>query len=304
MFALRQTADTLSAAAAFIDACKIWGPLSEELAAKSIFAKFHAVRIAKALQAGEDPNATNPAPEPSPEEDVEMQDQSGQGALQQPYVEDVPDEHDNLEPRLARQSVNGQSLNPSRAPSAHPIPDTEPSPISPPNENYYHQVMKPEVSPLVSPDAEQKDFFPHAASMEQTPIPPQAPTPSAPAAPSANAFSSFPPPNIIPGQPSYEPPAPVSAPQMPSAPRYPTRQAAATAAAPRQQPQPTPRAPPPRPQAPPAQTYNDDGVYRTDDDAVMEATRHARFAVSALNFEDVKTAVKELQLALHTLGAR
>ena len=35
----------------------------------------------------------------------------------------------------------------------------------------------------------------------------------------------------------------------------------------------------------------------------MKAQKHARWAISALNFEDVKTAVKELQSALESLGA-
>jgi vacuolar protein sorting-associated protein VTA1 len=45
------------------------------------------------------------------------------------------------------------------------------------------------------------------------------------------------------------------------------------------------------------------GTYRTDDDSVMLAQKHAKWAMSALNFEDVNTAVKELRLALQTLGA-
>jgi vacuolar protein sorting-associated protein VTA1 len=35
----------------------------------------------------------------------------------------------------------------------------------------------------------------------------------------------------------------------------------------------------------------------------MAAQKHARWAISALNFEDVNTAVKELRLALQNLGA-
>jgi vacuolar protein sorting-associated protein VTA1 len=40
-----------------------------------------------------------------------------------------------------------------------------------------------------------------------------------------------------------------------------------------------------------------------DEQAIMKAQKHARFAISALNFEDVPTAVKELRGALMTLGA-
>ena len=41
-----------------------------------------------------------------------------------------------------------------------------------------------------------------------------------------------------------------------------------------------------------------------DDEAVAKAQKHARWAISALNYEDVETAVKELRNALSTLGAR
>jgi vacuolar protein sorting-associated protein VTA1 len=35
----------------------------------------------------------------------------------------------------------------------------------------------------------------------------------------------------------------------------------------------------------------------------MAAQKHAKWAISALNFEDVPTAVKELRIALQNLGA-
>lgn len=41
----------------------------------------------------------------------------------------------------------------------------------------------------------------------------------------------------------------------------------------------------------------------TDDMAIAKAQKHARWAISALNFEDAETAVKELREALKTLGA-
>ena len=225
---------------------------------------------------------------------MEMLDQPTEGTLQQPYIEEVPDEHDSMEPDIARRSTIGQSLHPSQAPSTQ----------SPPVENYY-QNTNTEVSPLISPAQDLsrspgKDFFPHATSTDAASLPSKSPAASSPNVSNADAFSSFPPPDIATDQPLSDAPAPpLSVPQQPTAPRYPTRQVA-----PPRQPQPAPRAPPSRSQPPPPQTYHNDGVYRTDDDSVLEATRHARFAVSALNFEDVRTAVKELQLALNTLGAR
>jgi vacuolar protein sorting-associated protein VTA1 len=41
-----------------------------------------------------------------------------------------------------------------------------------------------------------------------------------------------------------------------------------------------------------------------DDEAMLQAQKHAKWAISALNFEDVPTAVKELRHALEALGAR
>jgi vacuolar protein sorting-associated protein VTA1 len=40
-----------------------------------------------------------------------------------------------------------------------------------------------------------------------------------------------------------------------------------------------------------------------DDEAIAMAQKQARWAISALNYEDIDTAVKELRNALNTLGA-
>jgi vacuolar protein sorting-associated protein VTA1 len=40
-----------------------------------------------------------------------------------------------------------------------------------------------------------------------------------------------------------------------------------------------------------------------DDEAISQAQKHARCAISALNFEDTQTAIKELREALRRLGA-
>jgi vacuolar protein sorting-associated protein VTA1 len=56
-----------------------------------------------------------------------------------------------------------------------------------------------------------------------------------------------------------------------------------------------------QPQAPQPQLTT--GDYRRDDEAVIAAQKHAKWAISALNFEDVDTAVKELRIALRALGA-
>ena len=78
-------------------------------------------------------------------------------------------------------------------------------------------------------------------------------------------------------------------PQQPSQPSY--SQPAFAALQNQQQPQPL------------QQMYMQDAAYRRDDEAVMAAQKHAKWAISALNFEDVDTAVKELRIALQSLGA-
>ena len=67
---------------------------------------------------------------------------------------------------------------------------------------------------------------------------------------------------------------------------------------------PSPIHPPPQQpgaaMAPPPQPVN----VVVDEERIMKAQKHARWAISALNFEDVPTAIRELQGALASLGAR
>jgi len=43
---------------------------------------------------------------------------------------------------------------------------------------------------------------------------------------------------------------------------------------------------------------------KVDEAAMVGAQKHAKWAISALNFEDVPTAVRELRKALELLGAQ
>ena len=52
----------------------------------------------------------------------------------------------------------------------------------------------------------------------------------------------------------------------------------------------------------PIQSVLPTGELNTDDTSIANAQKHAKWAVSALNFEDVSTAVKELRIALESLG--
>ncbi|KAL8684430.1 MAG: hypothetical protein Q9224_006354, partial [Gallowayella concinna] len=331
----------------------IWEPMDAETSSKTKYAKYHALRIAKAIKAGEDPNSSNPRPEPIPspeptldpsDPDVQMLDESPRPpAAYQPTVEEVPDEHDRLERHLAQRSSVDQSLHPSRAPSVPRPPESLPQesiPTNQPVENYYQDSSVPDVSPLQSSDRGRNGsigggYFPRPpeAGDESAPSPdtndqvdglnypsaPQLPDTSslplpAPYATSAPPFS--PPeesaPSLPPSSLDYGDMSTASAPVAPSgphppgvapfqAPRYPQP------SAPSIMPHPTPppfrqRAPPP----PPSFSQQTASAPPTvvDEEAISKAQKHARWAISALNFEDVTTAVKELRGALESLGAR
>ena len=366
MLQLRQTADTFQAAATFMDLCQIWGSLEPEIATKIKFAKYHALRIAKAIKAGEDPNLSNPASEPSPsveqpppgqdDPDVQMLDlpnvsNSSRDDARQPSVVEIPDEHDEMDQHLAQKAVYDESLHPSRAPSVSPqVTQNYQRPAQDLEENYYHSTAAPEVSPSAPSTSDRimsdgGGYFPkvpegngsttssrlpeappqepHSPPTSSLPDPSSFPHPSLakprylpPQQPPATSLHSFPPPNMNESTLSALPPSSgpnssyPSAPPPSSVPSYPS--------------QPPPITPQPRqthtelplhaPDAPgrhpgtsnPVVTpqATSQGSYLNDEESVLKAQKHARWAVSALNFEDVNTAVKELRVALESLGAR
>lgn len=302
----RQTADTFQAAATFLDLLSIWGPLEGEAAAKSKFAKFHALRIAKALKAGEDPNATNPVAEEPPkaedgedgiEAELRNMEGAGQAAYRPPTVESV-------QPSRPESTVQGgPSIPPPVLPTsnlnepADPNAGREISPIDPPESaatrtgsvggGYFPSVpgesdapiaSDPDLSIPAAPSALDEDGI----TANETHIPP----PSDP----SNFYTTAPPSEdpataLPPSAPAMQAPAP----QPPFVSQPPAPTAAPIARAP-PVPVPVPSGPPP-------------GGYRDDDESVAAAQKHARWAISALNFEDVPTAVRELRGALEKLGA-
>ncbi|KAL8734143.1 MAG: hypothetical protein Q9166_001628 [cf. Caloplaca sp. 2 TL-2023] len=357
----RQTADTFLAAIVFLELRQIWEPLDAETSSKTKYAKYHALRIAKAIKAGEDPNLSNPAPEPAPlqkpssdlqDPDVQMLDETPrQPAAYQPTVEDIPDEHNRLQRHLAQRSLIDQSLHPSRAPSIprppdpgqHPGQDPPPLPTPPEQtvENYYQQPSIPDVSPLQSPDRGRNGsigggHFPRALenedALELSPVTngpkdgfsyasaPDLPDASSLPPPMPFATSAPPIPPLEESSPSLPPPSFVhtnmSVSSAPIAPFSPHKSGVSPSqgpsfpepSAPSILPQPTPApfrqyTPPPPPPSfsqQPAHAPN----FVIDEEAISKAQKHARWAISALNFEDVNTAVKELRGALESLGAR
>ncbi|KAJ5207396.1 Protein of unknown function DUF605 [Penicillium cf. griseofulvum] len=279
----RQTADTFMAAATFLELCSIWGPLDPELAGRIKFAKFHAVRIVKAFKAGEDPNETNPVPKQEEEliddPDVQAFDESvaeQASKPHQPSIEEIPDESDRLGRELARKSTLDESLHPSRTSSTPRPPPEIPSvprnaPGSPP------QPMDVDSN---TGDLELPSTPATIGSSSSVPKLPDTPT----------AFHSFPPPSE---DPSVSAPDPASFYDTPiaSAPIQPP-------AAPTFVPSPLAHAPvQPAPYVPSQPSHN------IDDSSVQLAQKHARWAVSALTFDDVDTAIKELRNSLKYLGA-
>ena len=144
--------------------------------------------------------------------------------------------------------------------------------------------------PIIPPPPENmdpKDFYNTVAT--PPPAQPSAPSPrslgiSSPARPSR------PPPEEMTAQPPVVPP--VQSPPVPQVPIVTAPHANYVAV-------PAPASMIPQQTQQPAPTTG----FRTDDEANMAATKHAKWAISALNFEDVNTAVKELRLALQSLGA-
>ncbi|KAL6715809.1 hypothetical protein ACLMJK_006770 [Lecanora helva] len=351
--ASRQTADTFQAAVAFLDLGQIWGPLEPDIASKIKFAKYHSLRILKAIKAGEDPNLSNPAIEidegpPLDPNDPEVQMLNGPSLpgqnpeqSRQPTVVEVPDEHGRLQESSAQRSVYNESLHPSRAPSIPPPPaQSHSNAPQPSGEEYYQENVEfPQVSPIAPQDTEVAGldgggYFPrvpdnsndsrNTASLDTVSTGPELnlPDPSSLPPPGASGFHtsrppptdplhSFPPPNVedtafsSPASASF--PNHLSAPPAAPPPTHYSHSSAAhrdmpetsinpTSSAPKRQEAPTHDLTPP--------LVSSKTGYAADEESILKAQKHARWAISALNFEDVNTAVKELRGALESLNAK
>lgn len=305
----KQTADTFQASATFMDLLGIWGPLEPEFQAKSKFAKFHALRVAKAFKAGEDPNASNPViEEPAQPEHMPMDDgieqelknlENDARVYKQPTVESAAESRQPSRPHSIMQNdlqTGGTPLPPQAEPDVSPIDQAEdinsragsigggyfpagPGEVQPTgaplNVNSVASVDQPPSAPSTFATSDLADFH------GQSQAPPSAPspgsfgigTPNRPSAPTSYQRHTQ-----LPSAPSIHVPSPVA-------------------------PVPAPQQAPPLRAQPAVGTGPPPGGYRTDDDSVMAAQKHAKWAISALNFEDVNTAVKELRSALNSLGA-
>ncbi|KAK4672690.1 hypothetical protein QC763_105300 [Podospora pseudopauciseta] len=313
----QQTATTFDAAATFFHLVNIWGTPDAETQQKIKYAKWNAARIVKAIKEGKDPNESNPKleeleqPAPPP---LDHNDPEVQGLTDTPYdagprsvtVEDVPDvdlRRDAAGVSLPQSPVSagppsawGDELKLPGVPTQlnDPVPRSPsiPSPISPPSHNPANYQGAPDLpSPVTVPTWTQSQpsplDTPPPVSWSQPPTQPPpttgwTPSPAAQQQPYAPPSA---PPTFAMNNPST---AAVASPPVspPTNPYYMNM---------------TPTAYTTHPPAPAAYAPAQSGLV--DEAAMVGAQKHAKWAISALNFEDVPTAVKELRRALELLGA-
>ncbi|KAK4231090.1 vacuolar protein sorting-associated protein vts1 [Podospora fimiseda] len=305
----QQTASTFDAAATFFQLVNIWGPPDQETQQKIKYAKWNAARILKAIREGVDPNESNPKQEEvQPQQPDELaaleRELAGGAAIPRPAtVEDAPDAD-------LRRDAAGVSLPHSPA-SGVPSPASDdglqlpgvptgirffdspsiPSPVSPPSNDasapdlpqpppggaWPNLQPSPEASPPPSAWSQPPANLPPASPWGQTPTGPTNPPTFSMNTPSTTAVAS--PPVSPPTDPYY----------MPTAHTVHTTHTSR---------------PPAPPVVPPPASYTPVQPSAAVDEAAMaNAQKHAKWAISALNFEDVPTAVKELRKALELLGA-
>jgi vacuolar protein sorting-associated protein VTA1 len=313
----RQTATTFDAAATFFHVANIWGPVDQETQQKIKYAKWNAARIIKAIKEGKDPNESNPKQEESVQPELDFGDLAAQnfggpspstGPGPRPAtVEDAPDSE------LARDAA-GVSL-PHSPVSAGPSPVSDGGLQLPGVPTHLGQPAHPG---YFGPDATAASPTEHSMQFQGSPdlpAPPTGWTPSQPS-PTTSAPPTWSQPPVSPpaGADFYhQPPAPTMRPPPPTFATSPPTTAAV--ASPPVNPPTNPyhmHMPPTantaRPTAPPVAppiSYAPvrSGAAVADEAAMVGAQKHAKWAISALNFEDVPTAVRELRAALELLGA-
>lgn len=262
------------AAATFLELVNIWGAPDDETLSKIRYAKWNAVRIVKAIKEGKDPNESNPVAEPEPEPQLPALDpndpevQALGGGHHHPPAPTAMDVDENDSEINHTPNIPGPPSQPPRADSPYEVSPIEPS---------------PQASVRGRNNSVGGGYFPSVPADEEPVSPPSVavdvpPTHLPPAAPSSTTTAGSPPPQSKSRAAAF------------NAPAIPTVSAPVAAPLPAQyghQPQ--------------------GDMHRNfvpDDVAIAEkAQKHARWAISALNFEDSETAIRELRAALQTLGA-
>ncbi|KAK0730925.1 Vta1 like-domain-containing protein [Lasiosphaeris hirsuta] len=312
----QQTATTFDAAATFFHLVNIWGEADHETQQKIKYAKWNAARIAKAIKEGRDPNESNPKPQELQQQqpaldpdDPEVQMLGGpqRGSAPRPVsVEDAPDSDLRRDaagvslPHSPASAVSGELKLPGvptelGPPAGYFDSESLPSPISPPAHDTANYRATPDLPPASYgwTEPKQSPDIPSAPTGWPTHPPPATGwAPSQDARHHQPAASPGPPPTFATSNPTT---AAIASPPInpPTDPYYmnvtPTAHMARAAIPPAARPA----------SYVPAPVV----AVAVDEAAIVGAQKHAKWAISALNFEDVNTAVRELRKALDLLGA-
>ncbi|CAK7262758.1 hypothetical protein SEPCBS119000_000146 [Sporothrix epigloea] len=304
------TANTFDAAATFFGLVNVWGAPSAETLQKIKYAKWNAARILKAIKEGNDPNESNPNPDdlPPQEDPAATANRDETGDLVVSAGSEVPPSAPTARPRpvTIEDDIDDSASKTHQDSTSHLLPHSPAA--SAIGANSAHPAPSAEVSSLPSPGSKPLSFEPTTApapvNLNSYPSPQNessaAPPFNPPTAPSVDHFYNNQASSVPSPKPPQQPAADVGSyfagalpPQSPASgvptasPQYNSRVI----------PQPSGPSQPPAaaaPYVPPA---------TIDDLAMVNAQKHAKWAISALNFEDVSTAVRELRKALEFLGA-
>ncbi|KAL5116938.1 Vacuolar protein-sorting-associated protein 33 [Pleosporales sp. CAS-2024a] len=350
--ATSNTVDTLLAASTFLELLSVWKKDDAEITAKTKFAKYHALRILKAIKAGEDPNLSNPVRETPRElasppaldpndpevQSIQQASQAPRKNPYQPYVETAPNTNPQPSPTISAPQVSPPIHLPSAPVDYTNTSHNDVSPMSQPASSRRASAASisgdyfPRMDPPTFTAEDTAPSLPTVTSLHnegdilglgQSTLPTDSSLPRAPQAPDLASFytdTASPPPAPQPPQhapspqtslPAVSPPSTYRSPPGVNPYATPSPQVPRALQAP-QLPPPTPATAPSArglqtnpyaqsPSAPPPTSSQ--GPFRDDERSIAEAQKHAKWAISALNFDDAATAVKELRIALRALGA-
>lgn len=333
-----ETAKTFYSAMCFLEVCKNFGELDPGLEEKLKYAKYKVATITKAIREGRKPEPGPPGGSEASPATTNNSDASASQVTEAPAGDNKP-LYPDIEPDAAPTdstapvAPNGTASAPFYPQRGQEETSHSQSPIYPQSGNLQPDV--PPTAPLGEPplsrnESGSEDFTALAyKGGKYPPNPPEYPSQDAPSP--LNSFVSSPQYGSNPslGIPSAPPPAAPTAPLTPklpptipsstatppessrdpysqekpggaglgglgsistnSPPLYPTPAAHVT-------PTPAPVAPPP-----PVQKRQVDPNYQPNPSQVFKAQQKAKNAVSALDFQDMKTAVAELEQALTLL---
>ncbi|KAI9355957.1 Vta1 like-domain-containing protein [Zopfochytrium polystomum] len=275
--ATNKTAKTFLAASIFLEVLKVFGTVEDSINDKIKYARFKAVDIIKAIKEGRKPTpgpAVDPSSEGAASEAGPSSPTSGGGGARRR----------RRQPPRRRSACRAERPTPPPAASSPSLPPPPSAPSFygssdplPPGPGAAPPPLSP--NPLVHPPQHQPPQPPlQSSSPPASFYAPQQPQPPHPYAPS---------------QPFYQPP---SAPQPPVSPSVSAAELALRSAKP---------APSPYAAAPAGRTAQANalaalhlgGANEPDPQVIAQATKFSKFAISALQYDDINTAIDNLEKA-------